>query len=159
MDPYRVLYVDPLAPESVIRAAYHALARAYHPDRNLSPEASHRMAELNQAYATIGTPQARAAYDRQNQRGRAAASVAVSPAAAPQPRVIVPPQQPSTRWTRPTSQPTPDTAVVMDFGRYQGWRLADIARTDREYLRWLRRSSGGGRFRTAIDRILAATPA
>lgn len=158
MDPYRVLYVDPLAPESVIRAAYRALAGTYHPDRNLSPDASHRMAELNQAYATIGTPQARAAYDRQHQRGRAADASPPAARPAPKPQVIVPPEQPSKRWARPVSEPTAEAAVVMDFGRYQGWRLADIARADRDYLRWLRRSSGGGRFRTTIDHLLSATP-
>ena len=159
MDPYRVLYVDPLAPESVIRAAYRALAFTYHPDRNLSPEASSRMAELNTAYATIGTPWARAAYDRQNERGRAAGASPAATVPAEKPQVIVPPQQPSRRWSRTTSEPTAETAVIMDFGRYQGWRLADIARADQDYLRWLRRSSGGGRFRNAIDRILAAAPA
>lgn len=159
MDPYRVLYVDPLAPESVIRAAYHALARAYHPDHNLGPEASQRMAELNRAYAAVGSPQARAAYDRQNHQGHAAGGSPAAATPAPKPQVIVPPLEPSRRWARPKSEPTADAAVIMDFGRYQGWRLADIARADRDYLRWLRRSSGGGRFRTAIDHILAATPA
>jgi uncharacterized protein (DUF3820 family) len=42
----------------------------------------------------------------------------------------------------------------LDFGRYQGWTLADLARTDPDYLRWLRRHSSGLRFRSEINRLL-----
>lgn len=33
-------------------------------------------------------------------------------------------------------RPEPD---VIDFGRYAGWRIADVARHDPDYLRWLSR--------------------
>ena len=162
MDPYRVLFVDPRAPDSVIRAAYRALARAYHPDLNAMPGASRKMAEINDAFATIGGAEERAAYDREHRAGHAAEPQAAAPAPKPPaPSVVVPPPPaaPRNRWNHaaPSSAATEATAVVMDFGRYQGWRLADIARTDREYLRWLRRSSGGNRYRAAIDRLLAGS--
>jgi curved DNA-binding protein CbpA len=157
LDPYRVLFVDSLAPESVIRAAYRALARVYHPDHNLDPDASERMAELNRAFAMVGNSSARAAYDRLHQRGRAATDTPPD-APVPPPAVVVSPRSTGSRW-RPATEVAPEAAAVMDFGRYEGWRLADIARADRDYLRWLYRSSGGGRFRGAIDRLMAASPA
>jgi hypothetical protein len=43
----------------------------------------------------------------------------------------------------------------LDFGRYAGWTLGDIAREDADYLRWLSRHSAGIRYRSAILRLLA----
>ena len=43
---------------------------------------------------------------------------------------------------------------VIDFGRYSGWRIADLAGHDPDYLRWLSRHSTGVRFRHAIARSL-----
>jgi hypothetical protein len=43
---------------------------------------------------------------------------------------------------------------VLDFGRYEGWSIADLARRDPDYLRWLRRHSSGIRFRREIDATL-----
>jgi hypothetical protein len=42
----------------------------------------------------------------------------------------------------------------LDFGRYAGWRLADVARSDADYLRWLSRHSAGVRFREQIRALL-----
>lgn len=47
-----------------------------------------------------------------------------------------------------------DSRVVLDFGRYAGWTLEDIAATDDDYLEWLARTPGGLPFRADIDRIL-----
>ncbi len=58
---YRTLQVDPAAEEIVIRAAYRALMKRYHPDRG-GDAAYARM--LNAAYATLADPVARQAYDR-----------------------------------------------------------------------------------------------
>ena len=59
------------------------------------------------------------------------------------------------------SGPAVESAVI-DFGRYAGWRLADLARTDPDYLRWLSRHSSGIRYRRQIADLLdnmAAKPA
>jgi hypothetical protein len=48
--PYKVLGVDPAAPEEVIRAAYKARARKAHPDAGGSNK---KMAEINEAYQQI----------------------------------------------------------------------------------------------------------
>jgi len=63
-DYYQVLRVDPAAEPEVIHAAYRRLAAMYHPDVDASPDASARMAEINQAYSVLKDPEQRAAYDR-----------------------------------------------------------------------------------------------
>ena len=45
-------------------------------------------------------------------------------------------------------------ATVIDFGTYQGWQVADVARKDPGYLRWLSRHSSGNRYREAIAAVL-----
>ncbi len=71
-DYYKTLQVDPAADPEVIEAAYRRLARKFHPDTNPAPDATERMAALNEAYAVLGDTQQRAAYDvRRQVRARA----------------------------------------------------------------------------------------
>jgi curved DNA-binding protein CbpA len=62
-DLYAVLQVDPRAEPEIIEAAYRRLARKWHPDANPDPAAGARMRELNAAYAVLGDPARRRAYD------------------------------------------------------------------------------------------------
>jgi len=64
-DPYRVLGVLPSADESVIRAAYLALMKRYHPDHNRSDEAAGRAQDVAAAFALLSDPERRAEFDRQ----------------------------------------------------------------------------------------------
>src|SRR6476661_8587614 len=64
-DLYEVLQVSPRASADVIRAAYHVLARSYHPDINPGPSAARQMRQLNVAYTVLSDPLQRAAYDAQ----------------------------------------------------------------------------------------------
>lgn len=63
-DLYAVLGVAPGAEADVIRAAWRALLRKYHPDhaRDL-PDAAERTREVNEAYAVLGNANRRIAYD------------------------------------------------------------------------------------------------
>lgn len=62
-DYYSLLGVSPAAEDVVIRAAYRALMRHYHPDTNPDPEAQRRAQEIGAAYAVLRDPDKRAEYD------------------------------------------------------------------------------------------------
>lgn len=138
-DAYEILNVHPKAHQAVIQAAYRVLAALYHPDSRDDLSSTKRMAELNAAYAKVRTLDRRTLYDKERTHGGGAASI-VTPA-------------PRTSARSQTSTPG-----VLDFGRYQGWTIARLAREDPDYLRWLRRHSSGLRFRPEIDAALASTP-
>ena len=55
---------------------------------------------------------------------------------------------------QPQASSQAPSAVVIDFGRYAGWRLGDLVRHDADYVRWLARHSSGIRFRTAIKALI-----
>jgi hypothetical protein len=60
---YQILGVAPDADSGAIRSAYRGLMRVYHPDRNDHPEAGSRAREITAAFAVLGDPEKRAAYD------------------------------------------------------------------------------------------------
>ena len=89
---YRILHVQPEAPDEVIKASWRALmqTRRGHPDLGGDPEAA---ALINEAYAVLSDPVRRKAYDRQRQGSRHW-------------RVPEPPEQESTRTAPPRSDPS-----------------------------------------------------
>jgi curved DNA-binding protein CbpA len=137
-DPYRVLQVAPTAEQEVVNAAFRALALKYHPDRDASTAAVRRMAELNEAYALVRDARARGAFEAAHgqQASQMARGFAEGASAVP------PPPRSSSAGTR------------LEFGRYTGWTLRDLARRDPDYLRWLSRHASGLRYRTEIYQIL-----
>ena len=46
------------------------------------------------------------------------------------------------------------SGTVLNFGRYAGWSLGEVARRDLEYLEWLDRMAIGRAYRDEIDTIL-----
>ena len=57
---------------------------------------------------------------------------------------------------RPVPRPrSRDGYTVMDYGRYEGWSLADIVRYDTDYLEWLSRTQAGRPLRREIAELLA----
>lgn len=182
-DPYKILQVDPEAEDEVIQAAYRRLARKYHPDLAPGTEAEARMAAINAAWARLGDPLARAAFDRER-----AASAAGTSGAATSPGPIVtaaaastpprPPEEVSRDWTSGRSNagggydesmraadgygaagvpPGNPAGSVLNFGRYAGWSLGEIARRDLEYIEWLDRTPIGRPYREEVDTILRRT--
>lgn len=63
-DYYSVFDVAPEATGDEIKQAYRRLARLYHPDLNKQTEDT-RIKRLNEAYAVLGDPVRRTAYDIQ----------------------------------------------------------------------------------------------
>jgi curved DNA-binding protein CbpA len=180
-DPYRALQVDPGAHQVVIRAAYLALARRYHPDGD-APDPM-RMADLNHAYELLRDEQRRRLYDArravfgsQNPGGSGSgtpmgpgfggngsvdgearrAPVTAGGAAAARGASAPPDPETAGPFSRPRPSSGPPSSQL-DFGRYTGWNLRDLARHDPDYLRWLSRHSSGLRYRTEILRLLPDT--
>lgn len=179
-DPYKTLQVDREAEDEVIAAAYRRLARKYHPDVAASPEAAARMAAINAAWEVIGEPARRAAFDRQravqSALDRRTTESEVSRASAAPGATEAPARETVSRdWTSGRSTAgggydpsmhradgigaagpppgNPSGSVVM-FGRYAGWSLGEIARSDLEYIEWLDRMPIGRPYRDEIDAIL-----
>ena len=43
------------------------------------------------------------------------------------------------------------SGTVLNFGRYAGWSLGEVARTDLEYIEWLDRVPIGRNYRQEVD--------
>lgn len=172
-DHYEVLQVHPTADPEVIRSAFRALARKFHPDFGGDQRT---MMAINEAWSVLGDRRRRAAYDVARNAGRqprgqytASGRYEWTPQQAPD---------------RPASQPAPTpesgpagpiaaaagrraeghggpasghgTGPVLDFGRYAGWSVSAVAQHDPDYLLWLERTPVGRRYgpdiRQAIER-------
>jgi DnaJ-class molecular chaperone len=141
---YHQLMLAEIADQEIISTVYRKLAQRYHPDIDKSHEAARRMAEINEAYATLRNPDKRRKYDdwlasrrdrrRHDRINIDPGSIAFGEAGTPQ---------------------GPPQGSVVDFGRYQGWTLGQIKRHDPEFLEWLMRAPAGHRFRTEISQLLA----
>jgi molecular chaperone DnaJ len=69
-DYYEVLGVSRTATEVEITKAYRALAKKYHPDRNVGDEEAKVLyAEVDEAYAVLNDPNKKARYDRHGHAG------------------------------------------------------------------------------------------
>jgi curved DNA-binding protein CbpA len=181
---YKVLQVDPEAEDEVIQAAYRRLARKYHPDLAPDVESAARMIAINAAWAVLGDPASRARYDREHPlvAGSGHATPAPPPAAPPQRPDPAAPWQgrdPRAVWGSDRKAAASDTGAgsarapqgygdagpppgnafgsVLNFGRYTGWSLGEIARRDPEFLEWLDRMPIGRPYRDEIDRLLRAS--
>jgi curved DNA-binding protein CbpA len=149
-DPYKVLQVDPDAELEVIRAAYRALALKYHPD--VSTGSQDRMAALNHAWGILRDAGARAAFDQARADAKRKREVR-------QPEVRQPEVSYEMRAPMPATPPGKPFGSVLDFGRYAGWSLGQVASCDPEYLEWLARTPVGRTFHREINALLAAQAA
>lgn len=145
-DPYRVLQVIPDADPEVIQAAYRALARKYHPDMGGSDL---QMATLNAAWETVRECGGRALYDQSKRAARAGEPRSEDAVEDDCPPAATPPRK------SPRTRP----GTILDFGRYAGLSLGDLAVDDPDYLEWLGRTPIGHRLKPEIDTLLAASRA
>jgi curved DNA-binding protein CbpA len=84
-DVYRLLGVPPNAGRVEIVAACRRLARAFHPDRNVSQRATEEMQVVNAVRSLLTDPDSRAEYD-QERLSFLQATVRARPVAAPSPQ-------------------------------------------------------------------------
>jgi curved DNA-binding protein CbpA len=159
-DPYKTLQVDPEADQEVIQAAFRRLAHKWHPDVASSPEAAARMTAINRAWAILGDPDRRAGYDRDRRRGpagNAPVAPAPDPASPSGSRADPGLRRAAGSAAAETPPPGQPSGSVLNFGRYSGWSLGEIARTDIEYIEWLDRAPIGRQYREEVDAILRRT--
>ena len=105
-DYYALLRVSPEADPAVIRTAYRALMRRYHPDVNASADALANAKAINEAYSCLRDETSRAAYDWQR-TSRSEVRMPTPPSShAYRPRPAwngpTPRADPQTPWFRPT---------------------------------------------------------
>jgi len=157
-DYYKVLMVDPEADADVIQAAYEVLAARFNPDSDLTGVHEVRLRDLKRAYAVLADPGRRRAYDIE----RSESYRPMGPGELIGASAAVPEHQPATAVAavRGLSARVKEGSAgaigstVINFGRFAGMTLEDVARTDLEYLRWLTRHSSGIRFRNEIVVLL-----
>jgi len=145
---YQILQVDPQADTEIISTVHRKLAQRYHPDRDSGPEARQRMLDVNQAWDILKDRAKRAAYDaellaRRDRRGSD--------------RLVHRPGEHGYGEAGPPPR-GPSSGPVLDFGRYKGWALGQIARHDPNFLEWLERMPAGRQYRTEIARLLGRNP-
>jgi curved DNA-binding protein CbpA len=158
---YDVLFVDPRADRELILVVYRHLAKRYHPDRDPSPEAVARMAELNEAWATLGDPAKRARYDVSVGLRQAQPSVARPAGGARPTRAGGANTAPETGLYGEAGPPPanpPARGKVLTFGRYRGWTLNQVDRFDHGYVEWLARATMGRTYKTELDELLGRVP-
>jgi DnaJ-class molecular chaperone len=129
-DAYVVLGITDTADDQAIAMAHRRLARQHHPDV-AGESATGRMIRINAAYEAIRTAERRAEYDRA--------------------RRIVGANDGTGGAGRPPGRPS---GSVLNFGRFVGWPLGEIARVDTGYLIWLAERREGARYRPEIDALL-----
>lgn len=76
-DYYAILGVNATAEESLIHAAYNVKTRLYHPDSDDPAEAVAKLADINEAYAVLGSPTRRKAYDVERAENDAGAKMEI----------------------------------------------------------------------------------
>lgn len=155
-NPYRTLQVDPCASTAVIRAAYRELARVFHPDVGGDPG---EMKRINAAWAILGDPKRRAAFDSARAASLQASDVRVTTSSI----------RSDGHWSAtPAATASDDHAgpppghpsgPVLTYGRYKGWSLGEIARMDRRFIEWFKRTPAGRAMARDVDAALRAASA
>jgi hypothetical protein len=147
-DPYSVLQIGRSADWTAVRAAYRSLARRYHPDGSHPDTVV--MTRVNAAYETIESERR----ERRERPGFVPIGPALASASGATGGTPAGPPPGSLLWRVLATQQ--GETPMLEFGQYAGWRIADVARHDPRYLRWLSRHSSGVRYRKVIQNVLGA---
>ncbi len=155
---YQILMVDQSADADILAVVHRRLAQRYHPDLDPGDDARQLMLEINQAYDVLRNPERRARYDQElaARRDRRQGDRYVKRATDPGPTSTGASAMASERPYGEAGPPPRGVArgSVLDFGRYKGWSLGQIAAHDPDFLEWLERSPGGRQYRAEIAALL-----
>ncbi len=163
---YQILMVDASADPDIMGVVYRRLAQRYHPDIDPSDEARQRMTEVNQAWQVLRDPEKRSKYDREltSRRDRRTGDRYIRRTP------VEPPPEPGAPHAPPTgARPAAESAfgeagppprgiargTVLEFGRYKGWSIGQVATHDPDFLEWLLRSPSGRQYRAEIATYLS----
>ena len=139
------------AEPEVVKAAFRALARKHHPDAGGSVA---KMKAINDAWGVLGDSVKRAAYDLTGRIPASDGDRRRTNRRKTSDRRSAPPT------TRPNGRDPLRRATAaeggLDFGRYAGWTIRDLAKHDPDYLEWLRRTPIGRPFTAQIEEVLAS---
>jgi len=155
---YQVLMVDQAADADILAVVHRRLAQRYHPDMDPGDDARQRMLEINQAYDVLRNAERRAKYDQElsARRDRRTGDRYVKRPTDPGP---IGTATTSSSAEKPYGEAGPPPrgvarGTVLDFGRYKGWSLGQIAAHDPDFLEWLERSPAGRQYRAEIMALL-----
>jgi curved DNA-binding protein CbpA len=109
------------------------------------------MLEINQAYDVLKNPDQRARYDAELQHRRDRRNVD---------RFVKRPTDyastgDATTFGEAGPPRGPASGSLIEFGRYKGWTLGQIATFDPDFLDWFERSPSGRQFRAEIEQLRA----
>jgi curved DNA-binding protein CbpA len=163
---YQILMVDASADQDIMGVVYRRLAQRYHPDIDPSDEARQRMTEINQAWQVLRDPEKRSKYDREltSRRDRRTSDRYIRRTPVEPPPESAAPHAPPTGARPPADSaygeagPPPRgiaRGTVLEFGRYKGWSIGQIATHDPDFLEWLQRSPSGRQYRAEIATYLS----
>ena len=157
-DYYQVLMVDQAADADILAVVHRRLAQRYHPDMDPGDDARQRMLEINQAYDVLRNPERRAKYDQElaSRRDRRNTDRYVKRPTDPGPISTATTTSSADKPYGEAGPPPRGVArgTVLDFGRYKGWSLGQIATHDPDFLEWLERSPAGRQYRAEIMTLL-----
>ena len=171
LNHYQVLMLDVEVDADLLTTVYRRLVQRYQSPLDRSGTGLQRLQAVEEAYAVLRDPHRRARYDAQleeRMRAEETATHAFVPPAPVTPVVAAPvraapvvaasaARQAAVAVVSSRPSATRSVAVsVLDFGRYAGWSLRQLAARDPDYLEWLLRSPGGRQYRAEITALLDA---
>lgn len=149
---YQVLMLDPGVDADLMATVYRRLVQRYQSAPQAGGSSTQRLLAVERAYEILREPHRRARYDaqlaEQDDREDMPQPV-VMPAATP---TVMPVMVPVATQRRAATRTVP--VSVLDFGRYAGWSLRQLAAHDPNYLEWLLRSPGGRQYHAEITALL-----
>ena len=163
---YQLLMVDAGVDDDVLTVVYRRLVQRTNLAYEDDARRRERLSVIEHAYAVLHDPDRRRRYDlrvagipARDAEPVTTRTVAVLPVEPPRQAIPVEAHREEVP-VKPASTPVPIVgtgggARLLDFGRYAGWSLRQVALRDPDYLEWLRRTPGGRHFQADISSVLA----